>query len=210
MRSGLREPPVIAWRRPLLLVAAVALLALAAWNLPVRQWAEHIDPFATIPVAALLLCALVPRTVITLAYGALFGAFAGAGLSLAAAVLAASASFVAGGWAGHTLLMSKAGPRLKAIDGWLARRGLLAVIVVRLLPVAPFGLVSYAYGVSSTRFRDFFAGTAIGGLPSSLSYATIGAAAVSPGTMSWLTFLPAAIGVLLSTCAALYWRRTQV
>lgn len=198
------------WRRPLLLFATIGLLAFAAWSLPVREWASHINPFVTVPIAALLLCALVPRTAITLAYGALFGAYFGAGLSLAAAVLAAAGCFLAGGWAGHALLLRRAGPRLKALDGWLARRGLLAVAVVRLLPIAPFGLVSYAYGVSSTRFRDFIGGTALGGLPSSVSYATIGAAAVSPGAMSWLTFLPAAIGVLLSTCAALYWRRTQV
>jgi len=198
------------WRKPLFLVVAVALLALAAWNLPVREWAAQINPLAMIPVAALLLCALVPRTAVSLAFGALFGTFFGAGLSLAAAVLAASACFVAGGWAGHALVVQRAGPRLKAVDGWLARRGLLAVVVVRLLPVAPFGLVSYAYGASSTRFRDFILGTALGGIPSSISYATIGAAAVSPGTMSWLTFLPATIGVLLSSGAALYWRRTQV
>ncbi|HZM84778.1 MAG TPA: VTT domain-containing protein [Candidatus Limnocylindrales bacterium] len=198
------------WRRPLLLVAAVGLLGMAAWNLPVREWAAQINPLMMVPVAALLLCALMPRTAISLALGAMFGTFLGAGLSLAAALLAASVCFVAGGWAGHALLMKKAGPRLRAVDGWLARRGLLAVIVVRLLPVAPFGLVSYAYGASSTRFRDFILGTAIGGLPSSMSYATIGAAAVSPGTISWMTFLPAAIGVLLSSGAALYWRRTQV
>jgi uncharacterized membrane protein YdjX (TVP38/TMEM64 family) len=198
------------WRKPLFLVAAVGLLALAAWNLPVREWASQINPLVTVPVAALLLSALVPRTAISLAMGALFGTFFGAGLSLAAAVLAAVACFATGSWAGRALLERKAGPRLRAVDGWLARRGLLAVIVVRLLPIAPFGLVSYAYGASSTRFRDFFLGTAIGGLPSSLSYATIGAAAVSPGTMSWLTFAPAAFGVLLSSGAALYWRRTQV
>jgi uncharacterized membrane protein YdjX (TVP38/TMEM64 family) len=198
------------WRRLVFLAGAVASLALAAWNLPVREWASQINPLLMIPVAALLLGALVPRTAVSLAFGALFGTFAGAGLSLAAAVLAASACFVAGGWAGHALLLKRAGPRLKAVDGWLTRRGLLAVIVVRLLPIAPFGLVSYAYGASSTRFRDFFLGTAIGGLPSSISYATIGAAAVSPGAMSWLTFLPAVLGVALSSGAALYWRRTQV
>lgn len=200
----------MAWRKPLLLVAAVALLALAAWNVPVREWASQINPLVTVPVAAVLLSALVPRTAISLAYGALFGSFLGAGLSLAAAVIAAAACFAAGGWAGHALLLKRAGPKLKAVDGWLAKRGLLAVIVVRLLPIAPFGLVSYAYGASSTRFRDFILGTGIGGLPSSISYATIGAAAVSPGTMSWLTFLPAAFGVLLSSSAALYWRRKHV
>lgn len=201
--------PMIAWRRPFLLAAAIALLALTAWTLPVQEWAETLNPIAMLPVAAVLLCALVPRTVVTLACGALFGVAAGAALAHGAALLAASGSFLAGSWAGHTLLMTKAGPRLKAVDGWLARRGLLAVVVVRLLPLAPFGLVSYAYGASSTRFRDFFGGTLLGSLPSSITYSTIGAAAVAPGAMNWLTFLPAAAGLLLSGCAAVYWRRTR-
>jgi uncharacterized membrane protein YdjX (TVP38/TMEM64 family) len=199
---------VTLWRKPAVLLVAVGILALVAWRLPVQEWAQRIGPITTVAVGALLLCALVPRTAISLACGALFGAWAGATWSLSAAVLAATVTFAAGRWAGRSLVEAKAGERLRALDGWLAKRGLLAVIVVRLLPIAPFGLVGYAYGASSTRFRHFLMGTLIGGLPSSVSYATIGAAAVSPSRLSWLTFLPAALGALLSTGAALYWRRT--
>lgn len=199
----------MSWRRPASLGLTVGALALAAWQLPVQQWAERISPIATVLLGAALLCVLVPRTALSLACGALFGAFAGAAWSLSAAVLAASITYFAGRWAGRDLLLARAGPRVKALDGWLERRGLLAVIVVRQLPVAPFGMVGYAYGASSVRFRHFLAGTAIGGVPSSISYATIGAAAVAPETISWLTFLPAAFGIVLSTCAALYWRHTS-
>ncbi len=186
------------------LAIAVGILAVAGWQFPLRE----LSPVAVVPVAVVLLCALIPRTAITLACGAIFGVWAGAAWSLTAALIAATITYALGHWAGREVLVAKAGPRIAALDSWLARRGLLAVIVVRLLPVAPFGFVGYAYGASSARFRDFLLGTTIGGTPSSISYATIGAAAVAPGSMSWLTFLPATIGIVISTTAALYWRHT--
>lgn len=199
----------MSWRRPIGLCLAVGVLAWAAWQLPFQQWAERINPIATVMLGAALLCVLVPRTVLSLACGALFGPFAGAAWSLSAAVIAAALTYFAGQWAGRDLLVARAGTRVKALDSWIKRRGMLAVIVVRQLPIAPFGMVGYAYGASSVRFRDFLGGTAIGGIPSSISYATIGAAAVAPDTISWLTFLPATFGIVLSTGAALYWRHTS-
>jgi uncharacterized membrane protein YdjX (TVP38/TMEM64 family) len=83
------------------------------------------------------------------------------------------------------------------------------VVVVRLLPIAPFGLVGYAYGTSSVRVRHYLLGTAIGSAPSAFSYATIGAAVVSPSAVGWLTFLPAVSGILISSAAALHWRRSR-
>lgn len=143
-------------------------------------------------------------------FGALFGVFPGAIWAYVAAIAAAAITYTAGRWAGRDLLLAKAGDRVHRLDQWLARRGVLAVVVVRLLPVAPFGLVGYAYGASSVRFRHYLLGTMIGSFPSSISYATIGAAAVSPESMTWLTFLPATIGITISSAAALYWRYGHV
>ncbi|HCT80992.1 MAG TPA: TVP38/TMEM64 family protein [Micromonosporaceae bacterium] len=182
-------------------------MALAAWQLPVQEWASQVSPALAVLLGVLLLCALVPRTPISLVFGALFGVFSGAALALVAALLAAVVTYLAGRWAGREVLLKRAGPRIHKLDNWLAQRGLVAVVVVRLLPIAPFGLVGYAYGASSVRFGHYLAGTAIGATPSAISYATIGAAAVSPSSMSWLTFLPAALGIAISTAAALHWRR---
>ncbi|HEX7933601.1 MAG TPA: VTT domain-containing protein, partial [Paraburkholderia sp.] len=44
-------------------------------------------------------------------------------------------------------------------------KGLMAVILLRLMPVAPFSIVNLAAGASHVRFRDFMAGTAIGMAP---------------------------------------------
>jgi uncharacterized membrane protein YdjX (TVP38/TMEM64 family) len=194
------------WLRLATLVLTVAALAAAAAWLPLDDIAHRINPVAAVGLAALLLCILIPRTAISLLCGVLFGAWAGAAWALTAALVAAVVTFIAGRWAGHELLARRAGDRLRRIDGWLARRGLLAVVVVRMLPLAPFGFVGYAYGASSVHFRHYFLGTAIGATPSAISYATIGAAAVAPGSATWLTFLPALISATVSTGAVLYWR----
>lgn len=200
------------WPRLVALAVLVGIAGVAAWKLPLEQlptWVEQLGPAApaiAVLVCAVLLCALVPRTAISLGCGALFGAVGGAVWSLTAALLAATATYAAGRWAGRDFVAAHAGDRLARLDRWLARRGLLAVIVVRLQPIAPFGLVGYAYGTSSVRFRHYLLGTALGGLPSSFSYATIGAAAIAPHSLSWLTFIPAATGILISAAAALHWR----
>jgi uncharacterized membrane protein YdjX (TVP38/TMEM64 family) len=154
------------------------------------------------------MAAMVPRTAISMACGALFGALGGFWCALAAALLGAVVTYAAGRWAGRGYLAARDGGRLHRLDGWLSRRGLLAVIVVRLLPLGPFGLIGYAYGTTSVRRRHYLAGTMIGATPSCFSYATIGAAVAAPGSMSPVTFIPAALGMIISVGAAWHWRRS--
>jgi len=195
------------------LALGIGALALAASRTPldsipglVRELGA-LGPLAAVTAGAALLMALVPRTAISLACGLLFGALAGAGVALIAAVSAASATFWLGRWAGRAAMQRRLQGRLARLDSWLAHRGTLAVVVVRLLPIAPFGLIGYAYGTSATRFRHYLLGTAIGGTPSSFAYAAIGAAVVSPGGASLLTYLPAGLGLLVTAGAAIYWKR---
>lgn len=162
---------------------------------------------AAVVLGAVLLAFLVPRTAISLGCGALFGAVAGFGWALAAAMLAALATFVVGRWLGRDWVAARAGPRLAALDSWLVRRGLLAVIVVRMTPLAPFGLVGYAYGTTSVRRTPYLLGTLAGAAPSAASYAAIGAAFVAPGQVRLVSFLPGIIGLGLTASAAIYWRR---
>jgi uncharacterized membrane protein YdjX (TVP38/TMEM64 family) len=210
-----RVPRRLPVRRLLLLAGGVAALAAAVFLLPLDalpRVAAALGPAAAaaaVGAGALLLAALVPRTAISVACGALFGALGGFGTALAAALLAAALTYAAGRWAGRGLLAARTGGRLHRLDGWLARRGLLAVVVVRLLPLAPFGLVGYAYGTTSVRRRDYFAGTLIGAVPSCFSYATIGAAVVAPGRMTAVTFIPALAGMLITFAAAYHWRRVS-
>ncbi|WP_034594082.1 TVP38/TMEM64 family protein [Hamadaea tsunoensis] len=194
------------------LALIVGLLALASSRLPLAEAAERlrsfgaVGPAAGILLGAVLLMVLIPRTALSLVCGVLFGALAGAAVALSAAVLAAVATFWLGRWAGRRAIAARLGGRWSRIDGWLAQRGVLAVVVVRLLPIAPFGLMGYAYGTSSTRFRHYVIGTAIGATPSAFANTAIGAAVVSPHGATLLTYAPAAISFCVMVGATLYWR----
>jgi uncharacterized membrane protein YdjX (TVP38/TMEM64 family) len=195
-----------------LLVVAIGALAGTAYALPVHHLtstAAGLGPAGAVALGTLLLLALVPRTAISLACGALFGALPGFGYALSAALASAALAFVAARFLARDTVRERISGRAARLDGWLRRRGLLAVVLVRLIPIAPYGLVSYAYGASAVRARHYLAGTLIGAAPSAASYAGIGAAALAPGRFNLLTLAPAAAGVLISVAAVLWWRHTS-
>jgi uncharacterized membrane protein YdjX (TVP38/TMEM64 family) len=207
----------MSWKRRLARFAVLALvvggLAAAASTLPLREVSDAVlalGPAAAVAIAVvggLLLSVLVPRTAITLACGALLGPVTGAGAALAAAVLAAIATYWAGRWAGRGAFAARSGGRLDRLDGWLNRRGLSAVLLVRFLPLAPFGLIGYAYGTTSVCRKRYLLGTTLASIPSAVTYAVIGAAVTAPGEMNPLTLAPALIGFALTTTIVVRWRR---
>ncbi|AEV82646.1 hypothetical protein ACWT_1627 [Actinoplanes sp. SE50] len=197
-----------------LLAVVIGALAAASALLPLRDIGDAVvalGPGAAVAVAVLgglLLSALVPRTAVTVACGALLGAAIGAVAALAAAVIAAAATYYLGRWAGRGVLQARAGGRLARLDGWLNRRGLAAVLLVRFLPLAPFGLIGYAYGTTSVCRKRYLLGTTIAAIPSTVTYAVIGAAVASPGRMNAITIAPAVVSFILSTAIVLRWRHT--
>jgi uncharacterized membrane protein YdjX (TVP38/TMEM64 family) len=196
------------------LVAVIGGLGVAAATLPLRDIAHSLPslgPAAAVAMAVvggLLLSVLVPRTAITLACGALLGAAQGAATALAAAVIAAIATYYLGRWAGRGALSARSGGRLERLDGWLNHRGLSAVLLVRFLPLAPFGLIGYAYGTTSVCRKRYLLGTTLASIPSAVSYAVIGAAVAKPHEMSPLTLAPALIGFALTTTIVVRWKRS--
>jgi phospholipase D1/2 len=54
---------------------------------------------------------------------------------------------------------------LNRITRRLARKGLVAIAVIRLLPIAPFSVVNAVAGASHIRLREFLLGTALGMFP---------------------------------------------
>jgi uncharacterized membrane protein YdjX (TVP38/TMEM64 family) len=207
----------VGWKRRLIrfgvLGLVVGALATAAAVLPLREIADAVvalGPAAAVAIAVvggLLLSVLVPRTAITLACGALLGAATGAATALAAAVIAAVATYYAGRWAGRGALGARTGGRLDRLDGWLNRHGLSAVLLVRFLPLAPFGLIGYAYGTTSVCRKRYLLGTTLASIPSAVTYAVIGDAVTAPGEMNPMSLAPALIGFTLTTTIVVRWRR---
>jgi uncharacterized membrane protein YdjX (TVP38/TMEM64 family) len=197
------------------LAGMVAALAGAAIVLPVHRLPGYVDQlglagmFAAVPLGALLLSGLVPRSAISLACGALFGPLIGAVCALGAALLAAAGTFMVGRWLGREAVAGwcRRWDRLGRLDALTTRRGLLAVIVVRLMPIAPFGVIGYAYGASSVRIRHYLVGTLLAGLPATFSYTALGAAATSAGRFHPLTLVPTVTGFLVTAAVVVHFRR---
>lgn len=173
-------------RRRLLLLA-VAMLVVGAlaigWTAtPLRDWldvdsvvsglrrfGEAFGPLAAALGFALAMTLAVPLTFLSLVALVAFGPWAGFGCAMAGALLGAAASYGIGAFLGHAVLVRLAGPRINMLSQRMARRGLVAVILVRLVPVAPFAVINMVAGASHIRLRDLLLGTAIGIAPGLLA-----------------------------------------
>ncbi|MEU6203633.1 VTT domain-containing protein [Micromonospora musae] len=202
VRRLLRQPSAVRFALLLLVIAACGVLLLLVPRPDPSELPELADrlggfaPVAAVLGGALLLVALVPRTFITLASGAIFGPLEGAGYALTAALVAAAIGFTVGRLLGREFVAARVRGRLARLDGWFARQSVLGVITVRLLPIAGFGLVSYGYGTTGARLLPFLAGSVIAAVPSAIGYAAIGAAVSSPDSINWYAAAPASLGLV--------------
>lgn len=157
-------------------------------------------PLVFVGLYALLTLAPLPKNVMSAAAGLLFGLVQGVLLVLLAAVLGALAAFGLGRLLGRAAVERLTSARVEEVDQLLARRGLLAVIAVRLVPVIPFTAINYTAGLTSIRLRDYALGTALGIVPGTVAYVTLGTYGATPG--AW-PFLASATALVLLTVGGL-------
>jgi phospholipase D1/2 len=89
----------------------------------------------------------------------------GIGYSLAGCLSSAALTYGLGLKLGRGYVRRAAGSRLNRISRGLGKRGMLSVLMVRILPVAPFSVINLVAGASHIRFRDFLLGTLLGMAP---------------------------------------------
>lgn len=209
--------------RVLVIAGTVLLLAslAAAWRwTPLRSWLDlesligiaialkeaPFTPAAVIGAYVLAGLLVIPVTALVAVTGVVFGPLAGALYSLAGALLSAAVTYAIGRRLGRDSVRRLAGARLNRISERLARRGLLAMIIVRMLPLAPFTVVNVVAGASHIGARDFMIGTAIGMTPGIIATVVfvdrIAEAVRNPGIGAFVS-LAAVAGVLIAAAATL-------
>ena len=210
-------------RRLWLRLGAVVLVLLAgaavtlSVDLPtvagMRSWLDEGGP-ARWPAAvfgvALALQTPVSRSAISVLLGAVVGFPAGLAVALGGGLLGGLAGFALSRWLGREAVARLAGARLAALDRRVGERGFASVLAARLAPVAPFMVVSYAAGLSSVRLVPYLLGTAVGLVPWSVLYVSIGASVTAIDSSMPLADVVAPLAVL-ACCALLaawlWWRR---
>jgi phospholipase D1/2 len=177
-----------AWGRLAAIVAVIAALA-AIWRFtPLAdaitaehaiEWAKEFGsrPWAPFAVALFYTPAcfvLFPRPLITLAAVIAFGPWLGFGVALAGVVFSAGVTYVAGRFMRRDTVRRLAGPRLNRMIEVLRKHGLLAMTLLRLVPLAPFAVEGIVAGAVRLKLWHLLAGTAIGMLPGTLATTVFG------------------------------------
>ena len=109
--------------------------------------------------------AMVPVTLLALIGGMVFDGWQAFAYVMTSAMLAATIGFAGGRLLGHARVRRMNGRRTEHLSKRLARRGTIAVAILRLVPVAPFAVFNLVAGTSSLGTRQFVFGTLIGLAP---------------------------------------------
>ena len=138
-------------------------------------FADH--PGAPIVIALAYIAAsfiLLPRPILTLASILIFGPWQTAVFGLTGLLLAAAAAFWLGRMDRLNRLWAATDPALNTIANKLQGGGIYSVVVMRMLPIAPYTIVNLFAGSLGIRFSDFIMGSFIGLLPGMLTTVVLG------------------------------------
>ena len=168
--------------RPIILVGVlVGLMTLArAFNLGeqlglLRDWIDSLGVFGPLAFCAIYIAAvlmMIPGFAITVGAGALFGAFWGSVYVSISSTIGATfcfliARYLARGSVSNWLSGS---PKFRRLDDMTAQHGAAIVAITRLIPLFPFNLLNYGFGLTKVRFGTYVLWSWICMLPGTVIY----------------------------------------
>ena len=142
-----RSPHVASWLDPERLATVGAALTGSPW-----AWAWVTAAF--VAAGAVML----PMTPLTAWVALVFPPLEAAGYALAGNMTSSALMFLAGRALGREAVRTLAGHRLRGVNALMGKRGVLATIMIRAVPAAPFGMVNLAAGTTRLGFLRFMAG----------------------------------------------------
>lgn len=143
----------------------------------------------------------IPKNVVSIAAGITWGLGVGVILVYLGALIGAALAFAIGRGLGRDAVERFTGARVARVDDVLRRRGVLALIGVRLVPALPFTVINYTAGLTSVRGRDYAVGTMVGILPGTIAYVAVGAYGT---TLGWPFYVAAGVLGLLTIGGVIY------
>jgi len=166
--------------------AAVVLALVIGWGVWQRQLfsAEHLEAFVNgfgmlAPLAFIALyvvsCMLaLPGSLMTMLAGALFGPVWGSVYGLIGATLGATAAFLIARYIVSDWVAAKAGGRLKRLVEGVEEEGWRFVALVRLIPLFPFSITNFAFGLTRIPVLPYAVATLVCMAPGATAFAYLG------------------------------------
>ena len=150
----LAQQGFIAPARLVSLVRELSAVYQAPWLLPL---------IALLYVVALLL--MFPLTVLVVVTALLFGPWWGLLYASFGTLCSSAASFWVGRMLGQAPLARYSGDYLRALSRYMSARSMRAMIIINLLPLAPFTFTNMMAGAFGLPFPRYMLGSAIGIIP---------------------------------------------
>lgn len=149
------------------------------WRSMVRRaglWA----PLMYLALCVIAIVLMSPATPL-LVVAAMFGVFWGIVWGSAGITLGAGAAFLVARHAGRSLLRKLAGHtrEFQRIEDGVRRYGWQMVMLTRIVPIFPFNIQNFAYGLTSIRFRTYLFFTWLCTLPAVIAYVMAAGALIS-------------------------------
>jgi phospholipase D1/2 len=166
------------WKIVAVLVVVLALTAIWRWT-PLSEWlnpetlqhaaegikSHPLTPLIVIGIFAIAGLIAFPVTLLIITTALTFGPLWGTVYSILGSLVSGLMGYAVGHYMGRNTIQKLAGSSINKLSRRLAKHGVLAIITVRIIPVAPFTVINLVAGGSHINTRDFTIGTLIGMLP---------------------------------------------
>lgn len=218
------QPGRWAWLKPLLVLGLLTAVIAAVRLTGATHYLEQEKLRALIagygamaPVIYMLIYAVAPALFLpglplTIVGGILFGPVWGVVYSITGATAGACLAFLVARYLARDKIISKlASPRWKKLDREVAAHGWKVVAFTRLIPLFPFNLLNYAFGLTSIRFSHYAAATFIFMLPACIAFIVFSSSLLDllQGKVSPSFLIGLALVVLVSQIPRLIRRHQQ-
>jgi uncharacterized membrane protein YdjX (TVP38/TMEM64 family) len=210
--SGTRRGP--AWVRPLVLAAVLAAVIVLARVLGLgdrlgaaREWIRALGPWGGVVFILLFAAgtvAAIPGSALTIAAGALFGSVWGFVVVNIGATLGAALAFLVSRYFARDAVARwvSGSERFRRLDRLTEEHGSIIVAITRLVPLFPFNLLNYGFGLTRVSFGTYLLWTWLCIIPGDFLYIA-GADAVTQGItggrVPWALLGALALAALLLT-----------
>jgi uncharacterized membrane protein YdjX (TVP38/TMEM64 family) len=199
------------WRPIALLVFVAAMIILAkifGWGErlgDLRHWIQSLGawgPVVYVLIYILSTIAALPGVVISVIGGVIYGSLLGVILVSIGSTLGASLAFLIARYfaRGAVARWLSKDEKFSSLDEMTEKHGALIVALVRLIPLFPFDLLNYGFGLTRVPFRTYVFWSWLCMLPGTVLY-VVGADAVSRAVVSG--GIPWLLIIIVMACAVL-------
>jgi uncharacterized membrane protein YdjX (TVP38/TMEM64 family) len=150
-----------------------------------------LGPLVFVGVYAIATVAALPGSALSIVAGAIFGPVLGVITVIFAATLGASLAFLVSRYFARSSIERwlEGNEKFRKLDELTARHGDIMVAITRLVPIFPFNLLNYGFGLTRVAFRTYVVWSFVCMLPGTILY-VVGSAAVAEalreGKVPWI------------------------